>query len=197
MRQIENDMVLGTGMHSSGITATMFQRSDRGIGYLVGEGDDPIITRVYYVDGPGAEAVATRARDARQKAGLLTGHAIGQESGPQDETPQDSILDHLAMVWPAGEDRVWSEQLADRLATTYPSIYPATWDGPQLSSAVSKDMTTRQINRSIDGRQVNRRGFYRSDLTRAIERRKKDADPQDDSPSNVLTIVGTTSIVDT
>jgi S-DNA-T family DNA segregation ATPase FtsK/SpoIIIE len=175
MRQIENDMVLGTGMHSSGITATMFQRSDRGIGYLVGEGDDPIITRVYYVDGPGAEAVAKRARETRQKAGLLTGHAIGQESGPQDETPQDSILDHLAMVWPAGKDKSGSQQLADRLATTYPSIYEG-WDGAQVSSAVSKDMTSRQVWVEVAGKGSNLRGFYRSDLDRAIARRQKEAE---------------------
>lgn len=37
MGHTENDMVLGTSMHKSGIKATMFSRRDRGIGYLAGE----------------------------------------------------------------------------------------------------------------------------------------------------------------
>ncbi len=97
--QVENDMVLGTSMYKAGVRATTFARTDRGVGYLAGEGDDPVIVRAAYLDGPTAEAVAARARAARLTAGLLTGHAAGVDPDPDDSTI--GILDHLATVWPA------------------------------------------------------------------------------------------------
>ena len=39
--QVENDMVLGTSMYKAGVRATTFARTDRGVGYLAGEGDEP------------------------------------------------------------------------------------------------------------------------------------------------------------
>jgi DNA segregation ATPase FtsK/SpoIIIE, S-DNA-T family len=45
MGQVENDMVLGTSSYKNGTRATMFSRRDVGIGYLVGEGDEPRIVR--------------------------------------------------------------------------------------------------------------------------------------------------------
>ncbi len=50
MGHVENDMVLGSGLHKAGVRATMFSRSDKGIGYLAGESDDPLIVRTYYVE---------------------------------------------------------------------------------------------------------------------------------------------------
>jgi hypothetical protein len=68
MGQVENDMVLGTSAYKNGVRATMFTRSDRGIGYLAGEGDDPQIVRSFYLDAPAAEAVVARARRLRDHA---------------------------------------------------------------------------------------------------------------------------------
>jgi S-DNA-T family DNA segregation ATPase FtsK/SpoIIIE len=73
-----NNMVLGSGAYGSGIQATMFTRSDKGIGYLVGEADDPLILRTYKVDQVAAEHIATRARALREQAGTLAGHAVGE-----------------------------------------------------------------------------------------------------------------------
>ncbi len=116
--QVENDMVLGTSMYKAGVRATTFARTDRGVGYLAGEGDEPVIVRAAYLDAPAAETVTARARAARLAAGLLTGHAAGLDPDPDDSTA--SILDHLATVWPPGEDKVWWDDLAERLAATYP-----------------------------------------------------------------------------
>ena len=92
--QVENDMVLGTSMYKAGVRATTFARTDRGVGYLAGEGDEPVIVRAAYLDAPAAETVTARARAARLAAGLLTGHAAGLDPEPDDSTA--SILDHLA-----------------------------------------------------------------------------------------------------
>ncbi len=87
--QTENDMVLGTSMYKAGIRATMFTRADRGVGYLAGEGDDPVIVRAAYLDAVDAATVTARARAARLAAGTLTGHAAGIEPDPD---PADQSL---------------------------------------------------------------------------------------------------------
>jgi S-DNA-T family DNA segregation ATPase FtsK/SpoIIIE len=78
----ENDMVLGTGQHGNGAHATMFAWKDKG-GYRLPDRRRrrrARIVRTVYLDGPATETIALRARAAREKAGLLTGHATGQDS---------------------------------------------------------------------------------------------------------------------
>lgn len=167
--QVENDMVLGTSMYKAGVRATTFARTDRGVGYLAGEGDDPVIVRAAYLDGPTAEGVAARARAARLTAGLLTGHAAGVEADLDDSTI--GVLDHLATVWPAEDDKVWWDDLAERLAATYPGLYGA-WTGEQVTSAVRPyGLRSIQIKRSVDGKALNRRGLARIALHTALNDR--------------------------
>jgi hypothetical protein len=71
----------------------VFGPRDKGIGYLVGAGDSPEIARSAYIDVPGAEAIAARARALREKAGTITGHAAGETTEP--EGPARSILSDL------------------------------------------------------------------------------------------------------
>ncbi|NJO34224.1 MAG: hypothetical protein HC869_14930 [Rhodospirillales bacterium] len=77
MSQTSNDMVLGTSMYKAGVRATMFAFSDKGTGYLLGEGSDPQIVRTAYLDAVTAKTIAARARSYRVAAGTLTGHAAG------------------------------------------------------------------------------------------------------------------------
>ena len=173
--QVENDMVLGTSAYKNGTRATMFSRKDRGIALLVGEGDDPVIVRASYVDTPTAAAVAARARAARLGTGLLTGHAAGLDPDPDTNTA--SVLDHLGAIWPVGEDKTWCDDLAARLAATYPGTYEG-WTAEQVTAAVKPHgLRTIQIKRIVDGRQVNRRGLSRADLTAARADRDDAPDP--------------------
>lgn len=170
--QLENDMVLGTSAYKNGVRATMFSRSDKGVGYLSGEGEEPTITRAAYIDGPTAESIALRARAARLAAGLLTGHAAGLEPEPDASTA--SVLDHLAAIWPADDDKVWWDDLAERLSGTFPGLY-GTWTGEQVTAAVrSHGLKSIQIKRTIDGRQYNRRGLHRQALAEALSDRDVD-----------------------
>ncbi|GAA3637027.1 FtsK/SpoIIIE domain-containing protein [Microlunatus ginsengisoli] len=172
--QVENDMVLGTSMYKAGIRATMFARTDRGVGYLAGEGDEPTIVRTAYLDAPAAEAVAARARAARLAAGLLTGHAAGIDPDPDDSTA--SILDHLASVWPVGEEKVWWDDLAERLAGAFPGLYGA-WTGEQVTAAVRPHgLRSIQIKRTVDGKQLNRRGLARAALQAVLDERAANPD---------------------
>ncbi|MER6937082.1 cell division protein FtsK [Nocardioides sp. NPDC127514] len=168
--QMENDMVLGTSMYKAGIRATRFGRKDLGIAYLVGEGDDPVIVRSSFVDAPAAEAIAARARAARLAGGWLSGMAAGEEL-PDDDT--GSILDHLLAVWPEHDPewsngKVWCDELAQRLATSQPSLYEG-WTGEQVTAAVKPHgLRTVQVKKMIDGGQVNKRGLSRRDFTNTL-----------------------------
>ena len=173
--QVENDMVLGTSAYKNGTRATMFSRKDRGIALLSGEGDDPVIVRVAYVDTQAADVIAARARAARLGAGLLTGHAAGHDPHPDTDTA--SVLDHLAATWPPTENKTWCDDLAARLGATYPGTYDG-WTGEQVTAAVKPHgLRTIQIKRTIDGCQVNRRGLARADLAAALADRDDTPDP--------------------
>ena len=193
--QIENDMVLGTSAYQNGIRATTFTPSDRGIGYLVGAGDDPIVCRTYYVDGPAAMKIAERARAARETAGTITGYAAGEQLDDA-LTPAAQLLDDLAVVFATVTDeRVWSETVLRRLAEHRPSLY-SEWTPEALAAALTPvGLSTGQVwgrtdwppaaraaalkpfgsspgqvwGRTDEGAGANRRGVTRAEVLAAID----------------------------
>ncbi|MQA06647.1 MAG: cell division protein FtsK [Streptosporangiales bacterium] len=186
MGQVENDMVLGTSMYKKGVRATSFTGKDRGIGFLVGATDDPKVTRSYYVDGLDADRIIARARALRATAGTLTGHAIGELTTP-DGAPLASLLDDLAAVIPAAEDKVWSETICARLADLRPDTYDG-WKPAQLAAAVKPyGITTRQVWLTDDtGAGRNRYGLHRADVLDALNQRKRRTDGDDEGgPSDI------------
>lgn len=184
MNATANDMILGSGMHKAGVKATMFNRGDKGLAFMVGEADDPIIFRSAFIDAPAAEKIALRARAARHAAGLLTGLAAGEED--QVDTDTGSILDHLLAVWPANDPewptgKVWCEELAHRLAAAQPSLYEG-WTGEQITAAVKPHgIRPVQVKRpgtpETDGKPINKRGLIRRDLTDTLGHTDPDQHP--------------------
>jgi S-DNA-T family DNA segregation ATPase FtsK/SpoIIIE len=171
MGQTENDMVLGTSAYKNGTRATMFARSDKGIAYLAGEGDDPRIVRSFYIDAPAAEKIALRARALREVAGTLSGHALGE--APEDTAPAYDLLADIAAVVP--EPKLWSETVITRLAELRPAAYGAWGDmepdarAAQLTNALKPyGVRTGQVWATVDGKGANRRGITRDDITKAI-----------------------------
>ncbi|MEV8312552.1 cell division protein FtsK [Streptomyces sp. NPDC059900] len=175
MGQLENDMVLGTSAYKRGVRATMFAWGDKGIHYFVGEGSDARIVGSVYVDGPGAEAIGARARKARERAGLLSGHALGEE--PEVAASAYDLLADILAVVTAKEPKLWSETIVTRLAELRPDVYEG-WDPEALNAALKPHgIATVQVGRRVDGKVVNRRGVDRSHITAAIAERdgKRDA----------------------
>ena len=172
MDQPANDMVLGTSAYKAGIRATTFGPRDRGIGYLVGAADDPQIVRSAYLDGPATERIVVRARAARLAAGTLSGHALGEAQPTTGDAA--SILDHILTVVPAGEGKVWSEAVTERLAELHPDLY-AGWGAEQLAAALKPlGIDTVQIGRRDGtGKTVNRRGIDRQHITTAVTERDR------------------------
>ncbi|MEU9300432.1 cell division protein FtsK [Streptomyces sp. NPDC048269] len=172
MGQPANDMILGTSMYKAGYRATMFSRSDRGICWMAGEGDDPRIVASAFVDAVAAEAVVARARAAREEYGNITGHATG--AGPENSVGADILGDVLKVV-PASEKSVWCERIATRLAELRPDTYTG-WKGENVTAALKPwGIKTGQVwGQTDDGKGANRRGIDRADLTAAITRRDAD-----------------------
>jgi S-DNA-T family DNA segregation ATPase FtsK/SpoIIIE len=180
MGQTENDMVLGTSAYKNGVRATMFARSDRGIGYLAGEGDDPQIVRCFYVDAPAAERIVARARALRERAGTLSGHALGEDLEPADTTT--SLLADVLAVVPADQARVWNQTVVARLAELRPEVY-AGWGPEQLTAALKPHgIVTGQVwgTDPATGEGANRRGIDRHTVVEAAterERRRRGGQP--------------------
>ncbi|MFF3300813.1 cell division protein FtsK [Streptomyces sp. NPDC002908] len=166
MGQPANDMVLGTSMYKAGYRATMFSRSDRGICWMAGEGDDPRIVASAFVDAVAAEQIAARARQIREEYGNVTGHAIG--NGPEKSGQSDVLADVLAVIAP-DEKAVWCERIAARLAAAQPDVYGG-WKGENVTAALKPHgIKAGQVWGQTDaGEGKNRRGIDRSDITTAI-----------------------------
>jgi S-DNA-T family DNA segregation ATPase FtsK/SpoIIIE len=174
MDHTANDMVLGTSAHKRGVRATMFAWADKGIAYFVGDGSDARIIRSVYVDAPAAERIALRARKAREDAGTLSGHALGEAPEPV-ASGYDLLADVLAVV-AADEPKVWSETVVARLAELRPEVYDG-WDPEGLAAALKpQGVSTIQVGRRVKGKVVNRRGIDRSHITAAIAERDGNRD---------------------
>ncbi|MDF4250445.1 cell division protein FtsK [Streptomyces sp. WMMB303] len=171
MGQPANDMVLGTSMYKAGYRATMFSRTDRGICWMAGEGDDPRIVASAFVDAVGAEQIVARARKMREEYGNITGHAIGEE--PDSNGGSDILADVLAVVT-AEEEQVWCERVAARLEELRPEAYTG-WKGENVTSALKPHgVKTGQVWGTTDeGEGKNRRGIKRADLATVVAERDR------------------------
>ncbi|MEU6216976.1 cell division protein FtsK [Streptomyces sp. NPDC047022] len=170
MGHTANDMVLGTGMYKAGIRATMFSRSDLGICWMSGEGDDPRIVASAFVDAPAAEQVVVRARTMREEYGNITGHAIGET--PDSGEPSFDLLADILKVVAADEEKVWNEKVAARLATLRPEIYGG-WKAETVTTNLRPHgITAQDVWGTTDkGKGTTRRGIARADITIAITHR--------------------------
>ncbi|MEU9245700.1 cell division protein FtsK [Streptomyces sp. NPDC048385] len=172
MNHQANDMVLGTGAYKAGVRATMFSRSDRGICFMSGEGDDPVIAASAFVDGPAAEGVVARARELREAYGNVTGHAIGQ--GPSTSRGMD-VLGDVAKAFRPDEEQLWCERIAARLAESWPDVY-GEWTTANVAPALKPwGVTTADVwATGDDGKGTTKRGIKRADVATAITRRDAD-----------------------
>ncbi len=111
--QTTNDMALGTGMYKAGYNAVLFRRKvDAGQGWLLGAGE-PCAPKGYYTNIPDAKRLAARARALREKAGVLSGYALGEDQEPEQE--RDFLADVLSVFAP-GEKFLYWPTIAGRLA---------------------------------------------------------------------------------
>ena len=166
-----NDMVLGTSAYKNGIRATEFTLSDKGIGYLLGEGARPVIVWTHNVDADKATAIVARARRLREDAGSITGMAAGIT--PQRKSdPAELLADVLAAI--GSDEQIWSSALCGRLAEAHPGRY-AGWDATALGKALrALGVSTGQMWWTPpDGAAGNRNGVTRQQISDALAEARK------------------------
>ncbi|MCX5324307.1 cell division protein FtsK [Streptomyces sp. NBC_00120] len=170
MGHTANDMVLSTGAYKAGYRATMFSRSDLGICWMAGEGDDPRIVASAFVDAPAAEQVVARARQMREEYGNVTGHAVGQQP-ETGEASFDLLADVLSVV-AVDEEKVWNEKVATRLAALRPEVYSG-WKAETVAKNLRPHgITVQDVWATSDkGKGTTRRGIARADITKAVTER--------------------------
>lgn len=170
MSQVENDMILGTSSYKNGIRATTLTRSDRGIGYLVGATDAAVVGRTFYLDASATDGIVKRAYALREDAGLLTGHAAGEE----DLTvPARALMDDVQTVFAeCTQEWLWSDDIVDRLHRLFPDSY-GDWTANQLGRQLRMiGIEVRQLNRAgSDGKRANRNGIELDQLRAALSAR--------------------------
>jgi S-DNA-T family DNA segregation ATPase FtsK/SpoIIIE len=116
-----NDMILGTGAYKAGYDASIFRaKTDAGLGWLKGDGD-PQVIRTYYLDLPACELICARARAVRERAGVLSGFALGLDDEDR-AAPRDVLADVLAVFGESEPGQHW-DVLAERMAGRWPDRY--------------------------------------------------------------------------
>ena len=68
-----SDTILGQGWASAGADASDIPGAQRGVGYLLAEGDRPVRMRGYYLSDEDVSAIAERASGARADKWLAEG----------------------------------------------------------------------------------------------------------------------------
>lgn len=177
--QVPNDMVLGTSSYKNGVRATTFSFSDKGIGILKGDGDEPKTVRGVYIDAPGAEKIVAKARAIRAAAGRLTGYAAGLDAEVEEQDTTTLLHDVLTAIGDA--DKAWSESIVDRLAELRPATYGAWAELPtgaakatQLAGALKPfGITTKQVwgTDPQTGKGANRMGVKREWIAQELTER--------------------------
>ncbi|MFW5415340.1 cell division protein FtsK [Nocardiopsis sp. CNT-189] len=185
--QQANDMVLGTSMYKNGVRATMFDpKKEAGTGWLAKSSHDTQIVRAAFIEQAEAIEIGKRALAVRRAAGTLTGEAAGETIAAEDTT---TLVDHLASVWPAGEETMHSVRLVEALAAYRPEAY-APWAEAEvpveemtpeqkrahetrmattLSNALAPfGVPTGQVTKRGDG--GSRKGVKRADLDAVLAR---------------------------
>jgi len=167
MDQIANDMILGTGSYKAGYNSAIFRHEiDAGLGWLKADGE-PQIIKTYYLDEPASRRIADRARIMRDRAGVLSGYALGLEDDDQ-RAPRDVLADVLEVLGQSNGMH-WGP-LAEQLAERFPDRW-ADADGDAVS-AQCRAAGVKSVDVKVDG--VTLKGARRLLFERAIEQRDRE-----------------------
>ena len=86
-----SEMCLGQGAYSEGLDTSTLLPQYKGVGILRGASDASPTVRTYLADGQDAERILTAARAIRERAGTLSGMALGEDEAPQRDVLADVL----------------------------------------------------------------------------------------------------------
>jgi len=162
-RDVSN-AILGNEAYGEGYDCSGLPLGDeyRGVGILYGLTDDAPTVRTYLADGEDAEAICLAARKIREKAGTLSGDALGVEV---DEPESDIVADLIAVA--GGDPGMWWESAAERLAGRFPMRHADAT--AESVSAAARARGLPSVDVKAGGRV--RKGCRKADLESALRRR--------------------------
>jgi hypothetical protein len=158
-----SEMVLGQGAYSEGLDTSTLLPQYKGVGILRGATDASPTTRTHLADGKDAEKILKAARALRERAGTLSGMALGEDT---PATP--SILDDVLAVLGDETAAHW-ETLAELLRKHFPDRR-----GDETAESVSascRGAGVPSVDVWRDGR--SRMGCRREHLEAAIKERRQ------------------------
>ncbi|HZM82930.1 MAG TPA: hypothetical protein VFC19_45015 [Candidatus Limnocylindrales bacterium] len=164
--RVVSEAILGGDAHSEGFDASALPSGKPylGVGILYGASDDTVTVRTHLADHTDAERILLAARQHRQTAGTLSGHAAGETVARQ---ARDILADAAAMF--TGETGLSWERLAGRLAQRLPEHYADTTAGAVSSQL--RNLKLPSVNVKEDGRVS--KGVKLVDIRAAIQRRSR------------------------
>ncbi|WP_084965238.1 FtsK/SpoIIIE domain-containing protein [Thermoactinospora rubra] len=155
---IANDMILGTGAHKRGVTATQFRpKIDAGWAMVTGL-EEPTAVRAAFPTE--AEGRALLARAVQLRGGVLPGR--------DEELPKLDILVDVERVWPAGRGGLQWPQLAELLRLHRPELYGE--DTAETISARLRRLDVPSVDVKADGKTL--KGCRREAVEEALRRRE-------------------------
>ena len=171
MDDYANNVILGSGMYAAGVRATDFTTKDKGIAWLVGVAEEPMVAKSFNVTSGMAEKVGARARKLREEADRLTGVAAGLVVAQQEARAagHDLLADLRRVMDDQGVAWAWTQHAAGWLEVVDPVAYGGLTAQVLGTMLGARGVTTRQMNRTDprDGSRHNWMGFTVDDLVAA------------------------------
>jgi DNA segregation ATPase FtsK/SpoIIIE, S-DNA-T family len=154
-----SEMVLGQGAYSEGLDSSTLLPQYKGVGILRGATDASPTVRTYLADAADADKILTIARSIRQRAGTLSGAALGEA----DDAPPVSIAADVLAVLGSERAMHW-EPLAGLLRARFPDRH---------GDATAESVSAMCRAAGIDSVQVkylgaNRQGCRREHVAAAV-----------------------------
>jgi S-DNA-T family DNA segregation ATPase FtsK/SpoIIIE len=159
-----SDLVLGAGAYSEGHDSSTLLPTYKGVGILRGASDETPTVRTYLADHEDAEKILLAARGLRERAGTLSGMAIGQVVAKEAR----DVLADVRSVFAAGEPGLHWEHIATRLAEQLPEHYADI--SPDAISAQIRDLGVPSVVVKVAG--VGLRGARLDAIDTAIRARR-------------------------
>jgi hypothetical protein len=162
-----SDLVLGSGAYSEGFDSSTLLPDYKGVGILRGASDATPTVRTHLADAQDAEKILTAARAYRQRAHTLSGMAAGEDVTRETR----DVLADVRQIYNPGERGLHWQQIATRLATTYPEHY-ADLTADAISAQV-RAFGVPSVDVKRDG--VTLKGARADAINAAIDRRSMTA----------------------
>jgi DNA segregation ATPase FtsK/SpoIIIE, S-DNA-T family len=190
----DSNIVLGEQMNTRGYDSSRLLASHKGVGILRPDGDAQagaevlaLTVRTYYMPNEDWHVICQRGRELRESAGLLTGHAAGQDTAP--------VLDHATAVKAIGVGAAPVQPNRTAYDLPEPLASTVAYLGDELESNGREFVPTAELVEALDveptafGRQMaelgcrptrNRvvdedggarrvRGYFTADIRTAVE----------------------------